>query len=55
MKKKRVEVKAETLFEREGVSIYIDGGLSKHVITARSLYEELKYLDAIELFDIVFR
>ena len=53
-KRIKVVVKHEEMAGRVGVSIYINGGLSKHVVQAISLFEELKMLQALGEFDVTF-
>ena len=55
MKKKlEVVVKAESIGGRAGVSIYINGGLSKHMVEAIHLFEELRMLEALGTFEVSF-
>lgn len=53
-KKMKVVVKIEELAGMVGVSIYINGGLSKHVVQAISLFEELRLLQMLGEFDVTF-
>ena len=53
-KKIEVVVKIEALGGRAGVSIYIDGGLSKNVVDAISLCEELRMLQVLGEFEVRF-
>jgi len=55
MKKKEVIVKNEKMFGREGISIYIDGVLSRNVTKITSLFEELKLLTELEIYNIIFK
>jgi hypothetical protein len=54
-KRMKVVVKVEELAGRVGVSIYINGGLSRHVVEALSLFEELRMLQALGEFDVTFK
>ena len=54
-KRMKVVVKIEELAGRVGVSIYINDGLSKHVVQAINLFEELKMLQMLGDFDVIFK
>ncbi len=53
-KKMKVVVKVEELAGRVGVSIYINDGLSKNVVDAISLFEELRMLQMLGEFEVTF-
>lgn len=53
-KKMKVVVKIEELAGRVGVSIYINDGLSKHVVQAIHLFEELRMLQVLGNCDVTF-
>jgi hypothetical protein len=54
-KRMKVVVKLEEVAGRVGVSIYIDGGLSKHVVQAVHLFDELRMLQRLGEFDVTFK
>lgn len=54
-KRMKVVVKIEELAGRVGVSIYINGELSKHVVQAIHLFEELRILQVLGDYDVIFK
>ena len=53
-KRMKVVVKIEELAGRVGVSIYTNDGLSKHVVQAIHLFEELRMLQVLGDCDVTF-
>jgi len=53
-KRKLVEVIQEELFGRDGVSTYINGGFSKHMVTATELFKELKFINELDAYNVRF-
>ena len=54
-KKMKVVVTIEEVAGRVGVSIYIYDGLSEHVVQAIDLFDELRMLQMLGEFDVIFK